>query len=120
MALVLMVDDDRDSCRLVERLLSKGGHRVHALHAASDALYWLSDSDPDLVLLHFKPWGKDALAVLEFLRSRCRTSRVIALTGHPKSDNVTRAIELGVDDCLVQPMEIAELENRIEAVLRRP
>jgi DNA-binding response OmpR family regulator len=119
MALVLIVDDDKDSCRLMERLLSNGGHRVRALHAAVDALHWLSGSAPDLVLLHVKPWNGDVLGVLEFVRSQCRSSRVILITGHPKADNVTRAIRLGVDDCLVQPMEIAELEGRIEAVLHR-
>jgi DNA-binding response OmpR family regulator len=119
MALVLVVDDDRDSCRLIERLLSMGGHRVQVFHAAADALHWLSDADPDLVLLHVKPWNGEVLGVLGFLRSRCRSSRVIALTGHPKADNLQKAVRLGVEDCLVQPVEISELEARIEAVLDR-
>ena len=120
MARVLMVDDDRDSCRLIHRLLSKTGHRVDIFHAAGDALHWLADSDPDLVLLHVKPWNGEILSVLELLRAQHRNSRVIAITGHPRADTVMKAMHMGVDDCLVQPVEIEDLEGRIEAALQRP
>jgi DNA-binding response OmpR family regulator len=31
-----------------------------------------------------------------------------------------KAMQMGVDDCLVQPVEIEDLEGRIEAALQRP
>jgi CheY-like chemotaxis protein len=116
-ALILMVDDERDACRLMQRLLSKSGHRVGVCHTARDAVQWLGLHQPDLALLHIKPWERGALAVLEYIRRTGLGTRVIAITANPASETLKAAFRLGIEDCLVKPLEIDELEQRINRVL---
>ena len=117
MALILVVDDEKDACRLMRQLLTRAGHGVITFHTGWEAVQWLGDHDPDLVLLHIKPWHGDALSVLDHIRRQRWRTRVIAITGYPRSESMRVAIQLGIQDCFVKPMEIQDLEMRINHAL---
>lgn len=67
---VLVVDDDRDFCRLVERMLEASGSAFHLRHAygGEDALLALRAQRPDLLLLDLIMPGVDGFQVLEEMR----------------------------------------------------
>jgi len=117
MSLILVVDDERDACLLLQRVLSGSGHEVHALDDAREAIRWLQTHEPDLALLDIKLRGGDGITVLEHLRRDHAHTKVMMITGYPSVETASKALELGIDDYLVKPLEIDELEERVNKAL---
>lgn len=117
MALIMVLDDERDACRLMQRILTKLGHDVQVFCRADDARLWLEDHEPDLALLDIKLKDDDGLSVLEFLRAHWPAAKVIMITGYPSAETARQATLLGIEDYLIKPVEIAELEDRVGKAL---
>jgi two-component system response regulator TctD len=74
----------------------------------------------DLVLLDLHLPGLDGLTVLEALRERGDGVPVLVLTARASVPDRVLGLQLGADDYLSKPFDLAELEARIQALLRRP
>jgi two-component system OmpR family response regulator len=61
----------------------------------------------------------DGLEVLRRLRARRGTVPVLILTAHDTVEDRVRGLDLGADDYLVKPFQLAELEARLRALARR-
>lgn len=117
MGTVLVLDDEQDGCTLIQRVLSTSGHEVYGFTDGEAALQWVESHEPDLAIVDIKLRGMDGIHVLEHLRRKgCRT-KVIMITGHPSVETTRRALEHGVEDYLVKPIEIDELEERVNRAL---
>jgi DNA-binding response OmpR family regulator len=112
---ILVVEDD---VRLADALcvaLRRRGHAViHALSGA-DAL---AAPPCDLVLLDLGLPDTDGLEVCRRLQSRADVA-VIMLTARGSERDRILGLRTGADDYLVKPFSTAELQARIEAVMRR-
>lgn len=117
MAIIMVIDDEQDACRLLERLLSAAGHAVHAFTGAEEALGWLASNTPDLALLDISRPGSEGVGVLEGMRKRGLSTKAMMITGRPTAESANRAFALGVEDCLVKPIDIDELEARVNESL---
>lgn len=119
MALIMVVDDEKDACRLMQRVLAGLGHEVHAFCQADSARRWLEDHEPDLVLLDIKLKDDDGLSILRLLRPHRPAVKVIIITGFPSAETAQEARRLGIEDYLVKPVELEELEHRVNMVLEK-
>lgn len=119
MALIMVLDDERDACRLMRRILSRLGHQVQVFCRADEARRWLETSQPDLALLDIKLKEDNGLSILKFLRAHRPAVKVIMITGYPSAETTREALRLGVEDCLIKPVEIEELESRVDKVLAK-
>jgi DNA-binding response OmpR family regulator len=84
----------------------------------TDGLRAFYERQPDLVLLDLDLPDADGLDILATIRSLSDVP-VIALTGCEESERI-EALRGGADDCISRPPLEAELEARIEALMRRP
>jgi DNA-binding response OmpR family regulator len=119
MAVILVVDDEEDACRLLERLLGHSGHTVRAFTEAAAARAWLVAHAPDLAILDLKLKDDDGLAFLAGIRREQPQTKVLVITGQPSADSARRALELGADDFLCKPLDIGDLEARVQQLLDR-
>lgn len=117
MALILVVDDEKDACRLMERILSASGHRVFGFTEAEAATRWLDDNVADLAILDIKLQSSSGISLLETIRRREPFMKVVMITGYPSVETVRKALQLGIEDYLVKPLEIDELEKRVDKAL---
>ena len=79
-ARVLVVDDDEDLRRLVERHLQKAGHRVAGAATAEQALALIDErGTPDLAVLDVAMPGLSGLELLDTLRDREATADLPAI-----------------------------------------
>ncbi len=116
---VLVVEDDR----------MIGAAVVEALRDAAYAVDWVRNGDLaieasrsetyDIALLDLGLPLTDGLDVLKAIRERSSRLPVIILTARDALNDRIRGLDLGADDYLVKPFEIAELLARMRAVLRR-
>ncbi len=115
---ILVIDDEQDILRLLERILTAEGFQVRL---ASDGVYGVSilrEEVPDLVILDIMMPGPDGLLVLDRIREYSNAP-VIMLTGKRDEETLKKAIELGADDFVRKPFRPAELVARINSKLRR-
>lgn len=117
MAKIMVLDDEEDICQLVERVLVECGHEVTTFTGAAESMKWLRSNKPDLALLDFKLRGMDGLSVLEYIRQNFPEIKAIMITGKPSPEVKVKAIELGLEDYLVKPLEISILEYHVNKVL---
>ncbi|MEL6427602.1 MAG: response regulator transcription factor [Planctomycetota bacterium] len=119
MARLLTVEDDpriRES--LVEAFVEEG----HACDQAADvrtARLHLASETYDLVLLDVMLPDGDGWELLEEIRERAASTRVIFLSAKHEVDERLRGLSLGAVDYVVKPFDLRELEARVEVALRR-
>lgn len=102
---ILVVDDDTSNLRMASRILSAEQMRVSCLKSGEDALIFLQDNRPDLILLDVHMPGLDGFEALAAIRSGKETADipVIFLTADDDSSTETRGLEAGAKDFIKKP-----------------
>ncbi len=117
---VLVVDDDAVSRHVLAQALATANIPTAVVSSGAEALTWLAQQTPSLVLLDLVMPPPDGFAVLRSLRDDLRTADlpVLVLTALDSDDDVTRAFQMGADDFVRKPFRAAELIARIRSQLR--
>jgi DNA-binding response OmpR family regulator len=113
---VLLVEDDARVAAALAAALRRRGHEVVHSPTAASALA----ADPvDLVLLDLNLPDGDGIEVCRAIRRRDESVAIIAVTARAEERDRVIGLRTGADDYVVKPYSMAELDARIEAVLRR-
>ena len=116
---ITLVEDNISLAKGISYRLEDAGHAVNTLHDGSAAQSYLKDDGADLVILDINLPGTDGLTLLSDMRKRGDARPVILLTARADTDDRVRGLDAGADDYLIKPFEMAELEARVRALLRR-
>ena len=117
-ARILLVEDDRDVREAVAIALRQLGWETEGVASGEDALTAFARASFDLVVLDLGLPGLPGIDVLRQLRVRSEVP-VLVMTASGGLDDRVTGFDLGADDYVVKPFEIAELERRVRAILRR-
>lgn len=116
---VLVVEDDRVVGDAVQRALSLEGFAADHVESAEHARSALHAEAFDLAIVDIGLPREDGLQLVRELRRTGRNLPILMLTARDGlSDRVT-ALDLGADDYLTKPFQIAELLARCRALVRR-
>ncbi len=121
MALIYVVEDDKNIQEIEKIALKNSGYRVEAFARAEEFFDGVKTKLPDLVLLDIMLPDMDGLQILERLRSETATRRlpIIMVTAKTTEIDKVRGLDMGADDYLTKPFGIMELISRVKALLRR-
>ena len=118
MALILIVEDERELAEGLELYLISNNYRTERAHDGEEALTLFRAAKPDLILLDVMMPKKDGFEVLQAIRRESKTP-VIMLTAKAEEIDKLLGLGMGADDYLVKPYSLREVAARIQAVLRR-
>ncbi len=116
MAKILVLDDEKDACDLIERVLSSA-HKVQTFTEEEDAIDFAAREDVELAILDIKLKKMSGVDVLEKLKQDNPDMKAIMLTGYPTVETARRSLTLGAHEYLVKPIDIDELEQKVKTVL---
>lgn len=124
---ILLVEDDPVLQSVVQRSLVDSGHRVEAAGDLATAAHWWRVQPFDAVLLDLnlpleaRPGSGlgSGLALLREVRARGDKTPVLVLTARNRTDERIAGLDAGADDYLGKPFELAEVEARLRALVRR-
>ena len=114
---VLVIEDDPDMLRLLERILQSEGYHVALATNGNYGMTLLREVNPDLVLLDIMMPGPDGYMTLESIR-QCSDVPVIMVTAKREMEALQKAFILGADDYVKKPFFPSELLARTKAKLR--
>ena len=117
---ILVVEDDAETRAYLARALGESGYGVEATGSGREGLYLATGGGFDALILDRMLPDLDGLSLLKSARAAGVTAPAILLTAMSAIDERVRGLRAGADDYLVKPFSVAELEARLEAVLRRP
>lgn len=114
---ILIVDDEKPICDLIDLNLSSAGYQCTAVQDGLEAIDRIENNTYDLILLDIMLPGADGYDIMEYIRPI--GIPVIFITAKHEVKDRVKGLKLGADDYLVKPFDVVELVARVEAVLRR-
>jgi two-component system, OmpR family, response regulator MprA len=116
---ILFAEDDPGVREALARALRFEGYDVQTASDGGEALEFVGENPPDLVVLDVMMPFVDGLSVCRRVREKYRQLPILMLTArHEVSDRVA-GLDAGADDYLAKPFALDELLARIRALLRR-
>jgi DNA-binding response OmpR family regulator len=117
---VLIVEDEARLARNVASVLREAASfAVDIASDGEDGLHLARTNPYDLVILDLMLPKLGGLDVLSTLRSEGGRVPVLVLTAKDSSEDIVQGLDLGSDDYLTKPFEMAELLARCRALIRR-
>lgn len=118
-ARVLVVEDEPKVAAFVSEALSEFGFRPHSVASGEEGLDELSSNSYDALILDVMLPGMDGFELLKRAKQGGVQVPTILLTARDALDDRVTGLDLGADDYLPKPFELAELMARLRAILRR-
>lgn len=117
---VLLVEDEKDTRFILEKLLNKNDFIVETASNGIEALEKLKTFSPKVILADWTMPEMDGLRLCSILKSdpRYKTIYFIILTARTSLNDRVAGLDIGADDFLVKPIENQELIARIRSGIR--
>lgn len=116
---ILIVEDDPILSDGLARSLEQSGYALDCARDGEQADGMLAVQEYDLVVLDLGLPRMDGFEVLRRLRKRGSRTPVLILTARDGVESRVQGLDLGADDYLIKPFDLAELEARMRALIRR-
>jgi len=117
---VLVIEDNLDSCSMLQSVLTLNGHEVRTAYDGSRGIELAAEFAPEVVICDIGLPGMDGYAVARAFRADpvLQDTFMVALSGYARPDDLRRAREAGFDHHLAKPTS-PELLDRLICEARR-
>ena len=115
---ILIVDDDDQVRRLLNRLIETAGYNPIEAERGRDAIVILEEGEVDLMLLDINLRVGSGIEVLRILRRRQIEVPTIIISGYVSTGVTEQLMELGVDNIMAKPFHTDRVLEEIEKALR--
>ena len=112
---ILVVDDERDICEVLDISLSDIGYQVYTAENGEEALSVFEKVNPPIVLTDIRMPGIDGIELLRRIKEKSPETEVIMITGHGDMDLAIKSLKLEATDFITKPIN----EDVLEIALKR-
>jgi DNA-binding NtrC family response regulator len=115
---ILLIDDDRSLCRVLEHQLTEEGFKVTITNSGKQGLTLFGKERFDCVVTDLAMPDIDGMEVLRKIRSKDTEVIVILISAYGTIEGAVEACHIGADDYITKPFGIEQLRFVIEKALR--
>jgi CheY-like chemotaxis protein len=118
---ILVVEDNDRNRRLMRILLKAKGYEVIETATGKEAMEYLEDQTPDLILMDIQLPNTDGLTLTKQIKDNARTKDVpvIAVTAYAMKGDRERMLEAGCDGYISKPIDTQKLPMIVADVLQK-
>lgn len=116
---ILIVEDERKLIDILQRSLRSEGYAVDGVLSAAAGLDYARTYHYDLVIIDLQLPDGTGTSLLRQIREFGQTMPVLILTARSDLESKVENFQAGADDYVVKPVAMAELNIRVQALLRR-
>ena len=114
---ILIVEDEEPISNLIRMSLTKAGYHCEQAFDGESAADAIEGGYYDLILLDIMLPGINGYELLEYIKTK--EIPVIFITAMGDLDDRVKGLRAGAEDYITKPIEMLEVQARIETVLRR-
>ena len=117
---ILVVEDNNRNRRLLKILLESRGYEVIEVVTGEEAMRYLSDSKPDLILMDIQLPNVDGLELTKNIKSSPETADIpiVAVTAYAMKGDKERILEAGCDGYISKPIDTRRLALLVAEILK--
>lgn len=117
---LLIIDDDAHLRESLAEVLELDGFECHQAGTAESGISAAQKLDPDVVIMDIQLPDSSGFQICQTLRKRSKATILIMMTGRFLSpEEKKQGFELGADEYMTKPFDLAELSVRIKQLLSR-
>jgi len=118
---ILIVEDDKSIREMLAMFLRSNNYKVVEAGDGKQALDYLHQSIPDLLLLDWMLPDMDGVDLIPQIRdlSIHKDLPILMLTAKAEEADKIKGLDVGADDYMTKPVSLRELDARIRALIRR-
>jgi two-component system response regulator HydG len=114
---ILVIDDDRDICLLLNRFLTRRGYEVIEMYTGKKAIAWLDSNQPNLVMCDYRLGDMDAMEMLTSIKNKYPEVPVIIITGYSDMRTAVKVMKMGAYDYITKPLLPDEIIHTIQQAI---
>ncbi len=116
---ILIVDDAPNIVLSLEFLMKQEGYEVHSVYNGEEALDFLENKKPDLILLDVMMPRKDGYEVCQAIRGNdaLKDIRIVMLTAKGRDVEREKGLALGADDYITKPFSTRDVVEKVRKYL---
>jgi len=121
MALIYIVEDDKNIREIEAFALRNSGYQIRDFECAAQFYAKMEEKLPNLILLDVMLPDEDGLNIVKRIRSNPESRKipVIMVTAKTTEIDKVKGLDMGADDYITKPFGVMELISRVKALLRR-
>lgn len=120
---ILLVEDQFINQKLMKNVLEKGGYEVTPASDGESALKLLSENKYDIILMDIQMPELNGYEVAKKFRQMEKVSGeytpILAMTANSLAGDREKSLDSGMDDYIAKPLNMVEINSRIEALLKK-
>ena len=116
---LLVVEDEKDLCDTIAKVLYDSGYEVDTCYDGDEALDYILTEEYDLIVLDLNLPGMDGMDILKELRQKNEETKVLILSARSQIADKVEGLDAGANDYMEKPFHLQELEARIRSLTRR-
>ncbi len=117
---ILVVDDNAFNLKVLTDILDNAGYETYALQDSTQAVGFVENELPDIILLDLIMPVIDGFEVCKLLKANyfAKDIPIIIITARTDPESIKKALELGAFDYIKKPIEEIEVTARVKSALR--
>ncbi len=121
MAKIVLIEDDNALRDIIAFNLKKNSHTVFDTENANDALIYMEEVIPDVIIADLMLPGLKGEDFVKIVKSKVKTASIpiIIISAKDGEDKVVELLKSGADDYLTKPFSIKILLSKIDVLLKR-
>lgn len=116
---VLLVEDDQTIAKYIVKGLQEAGFCVEHAASGTEGLHFAFDATFDVAIFDLMLPEVDGLTIISEMRGKGISTPVLILSARQSVSDKISGLQTGADDYLTKPFSFAELQARVQALIRR-
>jgi DNA-binding response OmpR family regulator len=116
-AKILVVDDEKQICKNVEKILSKNNYEIVQATSAKEAMEKMAQDSFSLLVSDIVMPEMNGLELLKLVKKEWPLTKAVMMTAYASTETAVKAIRLGALDYLTKPFTPDELRTTVDQAL---